>query len=515
MITLDNRRIRLAEAIFDVVVELPPERRPTVLAERCGSDMELRSFVEQLIQSDEHASLSSSDHRVFRPSAAIPLPDRIGSYRIVRSLGEGGMGVVYEAEQEHPRRSVALKMLRPGILSPRAVQRFEHEADLLGQLQHPGIAQVFEAGTTEVAGAGGAVARHPFFAMELVRGRTLIEYARENKLSIAEQLALVARVCDAVQHAHQKGVIHRDLKPANILVNDEGQPKILDFGVARAIGADLDAPSSQTIAGQLLGTIPYMSPEQLEGNCHAIDTRSDVYSLGVVAFELLTGQLPFDVADVPSVQAIRILSQRDPLPAGAVRPELRGDVEAIIGKALERNADRRYASCAELAADIRRYLRNETVLARPPTALHQLAKFARRNRGLVVGAAVAITALMAGTIGTATFAWRESREAERAEAHAARAESVTRFLREMLASADPQAMGGPDVTVRQVLDEAAARINAGELNRDPEITAALHNTIGESYLNLGNYPEARRHLQAAVALFGEQRGSLDADVILN
>ena len=252
------------------------------------------------------------------------------------------MGAVYEAEQDHPRRPVALKVIRPGLVSPPFLKRFMHEAEILGRLHHPGIAQIYEAG---VADDG-----KPFFALELIRGLPLDEYGRRSGLTAAARLELLARVCDAVQHAHEQGVIHRDLKPGNILVDDSGQPHVLDFGVARATGEELLATADRTRTGQLVGTLSYMSPEQVAADHSVIDQRSDVYALGIILFELLAGKLPYLLKDVPLPEAVRLIREHEPSRLGSIDTQLRGDVETIVAKALEKDPARRYLSAAELAA---------------------------------------------------------------------------------------------------------------------------------------------------------------------
>ena len=283
---------------------------------------------------------------------------------------------------------------------------------MLGQLRHPGIGQIYEAGALDTP-AG----RQPYFALELTRGRPLLAYADEAGLGPRARLELVAQIADAVQHAHQKGVVHRDLKPANILVDETGQPKILDFGVARVTDADLQT-IVQTGAGQLVGTVPYMSPEQIAGDATRVDPRSDVYSLGVVLYELLTGRLPHDVRNRPIPEAARIIRDEEPSRLSALNPALRGDIETIVAKALEKDRSRRYASAADFAADIRRYLRDEPLVARPASALYQLHKFARRHKTLVGGAVATLAALAIGLVGTTWFALREAAQHRLADAKA-------------------------------------------------------------------------------------------------
>ncbi len=388
----------------------------------------------------------------------VDLPAHIGRYTILGVIGEGGMGVVYEARQEDPQRSVALKVIRPGVITRSLLRRFHHEAQVLGQLQHPGIAQIYEAGThvpdggtdeargkarrgrraveresarrADEEGGAGRPGGQPFFAMELVRGRPLLEFAATAALGTRARLELIARVCDALHHAHQKGVIHRDVKPANILVTADGQPKILDFGVARATDADVQTMTMQTDVGQLIGTIPYMSPEQAAGDPAQLDIRSDIYGLGVITYELLTGRLPYDVSGKLIHEAVRVIQEQPPTRLSSSDRALRGDVETIVGKALAKEKDRRYQSAAELAADIRRWLRDEPIVARPSSAMYQLRKFARRHTGLVTALGVTFAVLLAATI---VSLWllalaQDAREVAQREADVARIAAAASFI---------------------------------------------------------------------------------------
>jgi WD40 repeat protein len=398
------------EVLFQQAVDLDPERRSAFLDEQCGGDLNLRAAVEELLHFDAKAQSApdflqspADDVRAGLPVRAKAMPASFGHYRILRLYGEGGMGTVYEAEQDNPRRTVALKVIRPGLVSPEHVKRFSHEAEILARLQHSGIAQVYEAGIGEDG--------RPFFALELIRGMPLDEYARSHGLDAAARLELLARVCDAVQHAHDRGVIHRDLKPGNILVDESGQPKVLDFGVAHVTAADLLTTSSRTQTGQLLGTLSYMSPEQIAADPTRLDGRSDVYTLGVILFELLAHRLPYHLDQLPVHEVARVIQQQEPSRLGSITALYRGDVEIIAAKALEKDKTRRYASAGDLASDIRRFLRGEPIVARPASALYQLRKFARRHKGLVAGAFGIFASLLAGTVVSILFALRAGENA--------------------------------------------------------------------------------------------------------
>ncbi|MEM8713517.1 MAG: WD40 repeat domain-containing serine/threonine protein kinase, partial [Planctomycetota bacterium] len=329
------------------------------------------------------------------------------------------MGVVYRAVQESPRRTVAIKVLREGHASPERLRRFRQEAELLGRLQHPGIAQIFEAGTEDL-GSG----EQPYFAMELVDGESLTAYARASDLTVVQRLELLAQVCDAVHHAHEEGVIHRDLKPENVLVGRDGRVKVLDFGIARAV-EDTDGIATQLTAdGDLLGTLAYMAPEQLEGTSDGVTGAVDVYALGAIAFELMAGRLPFDLSGLPLASAIQLRREQDPPVLGRLRPELRGDIETIVGKALEGDPSRRYASPAALGDDLRAHLEDRPIAARPPSRIYQVVKFSRRHRALVLGTTATLAASLVGVAVSLNFAVRAVRNEARAAENALAARAV-------------------------------------------------------------------------------------------
>ncbi|HKQ48314.1 MAG TPA: serine/threonine-protein kinase [Phycisphaerae bacterium] len=470
--------------------------------------------------------------------AAEPIPQRIGNYRVIRKIGEGGMGSVYEAEQDKPSRRVALKVIRPGYATAQALRRFELEAQVLGRLQHPGIAQVYEAGTADTG-----LGPQPYFAMEFIDGAALLDFAAQRELGTRQRLELMARICDAVHHAHQKGVIHRDLKPGNILVVDEGttfqstacriaesrstssliptsmgaQPKVLDFGIARATDSDIQATTMHTDVGQIIGTIPYMSPEQVAADPQALDTRSDVYALGVIAYELLAGRLPYDIRYKLIHEAVRVIREDEPTPLSTINRVFRGDVETIVGKALEKERLRRYQSAAELAEDIRRFLRDEPIVARPASTLYQLRKFAQRNRALVGGVAAVFIVLVAGTvISTGQYlkaaAARDEarRERDRAVLAEQRAqenfrmagEAVNQYLTRVGDSPDLKARGLE--TLRRELLETARGFYDRFLQQKSD-DPALQADLGDAHINLGNIDRIIARIDHAEASYTRAR----------
>ncbi len=426
----DARRYDELNALFDELRDLRGSHREALLEARCAHDPELRAEVESLLAAhDTPLTDAFSEFSIQRARTSleelleVPEPDwnpqRIGNYRVVRRIGSGGMGVVYEALQESPQRRVAIKLLHPRGTTPERLRRFRQEAELLGRLQHPGIAQILEAGSYPFGAQ-----QHPFFAMELVDGVGIRLYAERERLDVRERLELMAKVADAVQHAHDRGIIHRDLKPDNLLVDERGQPKILDFGVAHLSVGESRNSLALTQDGSLLGTLAYMAPEQLADEVESVTVRVDVYALGAIAFELLTGRLPQDIGGLRLTAALSVLRNEPIQSIGTLDASLSGDIATIVDAALERDPQRRYASAKAFADDIRRYLDDRPITARPPGALYRLCKYARRNRSLVASTVVLAIATLVSTF----FGWRAAHERTEVQRQAYRSNMMAASL---------------------------------------------------------------------------------------
>jgi len=452
-----------------------------------------------------------------------------GRYRLLQRIGEGGMGEVWLAEQSEPiRRQVAVKVIRAGMDSERIVDRFEAERQALALMDHPAIATVFDGGTTPDG--------RPFFAMEYVKGEPITKYCDRHRLPTRERLQLIVRVCEGVQHAHQKGIIHRDLKPSNVLVtiqDDRPAPKIIDFGVAKATAQQLSERKLFTELGVLVGTPEYMSPEQAEMGGLDVDTRTDVYALGVLLYEVLTGALPFASQELRKggyAEIQRIIREREPRrpstrvtgpdtdSAAVARNrqseprrlvnELRGDLDWITMRALEKDRTRRYPTANALAADVERHLRDEPVSAGPPGAAYRAQKLFRRHRVAFVAAGAVVAALLAGVVSTSLALRRAAAEAREARRQAAIAEAVNEFLNvDLLGAVAPSARRGQgkDVTMREVLAVAAERLDkgsgpGGRFAGEPLVEADVRSAVGYAYRELGDYPAAEPHLKRALEL---------------
>jgi tetratricopeptide (TPR) repeat protein/predicted Ser/Thr protein kinase len=516
---MESDRWKRIQQICHSALEEEKGRRAAFIQQACGSDQLLKEEVESLLgQTNSTVTLLEGValEAATRERVASSLPDAhlqpafVGSYRILRLIGEGGMGAVYEAEQEEPRRVVAVKMIKLGLAAPDQMRRFRQESQALARLQHPGIAQIYESNTADT-GFG----TQPYFAMEFIRGIPLDEYAETHRLDTRQRLGLIVKVCEAVHHAHQRGLIHRDLKPGNILVDETGQPKILDFGVARFTQTDAEETclpkSLLTSLGQIVGTLAYMSPEQVLGDPLEVDIRSDVYSLGVVVYQLLSGSLPYRVNQRQFPEAVQAIREEEPPGLGTIDRNYRGDIENIVKKALEKDKARRYASAVELGADIDRYLRHEPIAARPPSTTYQIRKFAYRHRGLMAAVAAVFVVLVAGIAAAASMAVRASRAEGEARA-------VSDFLQNDLleqAGASAQATNSSPnlhLEVRTALDRAAARI-PGKFAQEPLVEASIRQTIGNTYQDLGLYREAEQQDELALVIRRRRLGEKDPDTL--
>ena len=401
------------------------------------------------------------------------LPDRIGPYRILGLLGEGGMGRVYLARETNPPREVALKVVRG--LAGHARQRFRREVELLAQMEHPGIARIYAAGEDVIAGLP-----MPWLALELVRGPDLRTWIERNRPDQNTRLKLLLAICQAVQHAHERGVIHRDLKPGNILIGADGQPKVLDFGVARLH----DDPKHMTQAGQVIGTVPYMSPEQLSGQVDAIDARSDVYALGVIAYELFSGRLPHPALSTSSLfEALDIVCHEQPPRLQHITPAAQGDLDRVVMKALAQEASRRYATAGEFAAYLLRLLEHRPVQARAPTLAYRASRFVRRHRALSTAAAIVFLALVAATTVSTLAAQRARTALAEAQSRAAELTAVNTFVEQMLTQADPELGGSPDMPLRQVLEAAGQTLESETI--PPRTAGQVATLLGRTWSGLG------------------------------
>ena len=519
-----------------------PRERAAYLDSACADDAALRAQIESLLAAERKAGdFLEPVLKAVPDTSAEVIGTWIGPYRILEQIGEGGFGLVYMAEQEKPlRRKVAMKIIKAGMDTKQVIARFESERQALALMDHPNIARVLDAGETD----GG----RPYFVMELVKGVPITEFCDQKKLPANERLELFIQACDAVQHAHQKGIIHRDLKPSNVMITMvDGRPatKVIDFGVAKAVEQRLTEKTLFTRYDQLIGTPAYMSPEQAELSGQDVDTRSDIYSLGVLLYELLTSTPPIDTealrqagldevrrmireTDPPSPSArLRTLGEKLTTVAecrqaepSALQRTLRGDLDWIVMKCLEKDRARRYATANGLAADLERFLNDEPVVARPPSNLYRLRKFARRHRLQVVFLSSLSVAIVGGAIFALVGFAEARRERDRAliaeqrakeqqglaRTEAARSEQVTRFLEEMLASVRPERAKGRDTTLlREILDETVARLHE-DLDGQPEVEADLRRTLAGVYYALGDATNAAAMHREAVRLLKEQFG---------
>jgi serine/threonine protein kinase/Tfp pilus assembly protein PilF len=533
------------ESIFDGALQLPPEQRESYLKAACAGDAALigsvRSLLEAHVQDD--GPLENPAAGPPRKTIRLDLPpaenlgDRIGNYKILQPIGEGGCGTVYMAEQEKPvRRRVALKVIKLGMDTKNVIARFEAERQALAMMDHPNIAKVFDAGATETG--------RPFFVMELVRGIKITDYCDQNNLDTDQRLELFTLVCRAIQHAHQKGIIHRDIKPSNILVTlHDGVPvpKVIDFGIAKATDQQLTDKTVFTQFEQFIGTPAYMSPEQAEMTGLDIDTRSDIYSLGVLLYQLLTSRTPFDpdllvaagldamrrtIRELeppkPSARLSRlhvedlttVARQRHSLPPKLIHL-VKGDLDWIVMKSLEKDRTRRYETASSFAADIENFLQNQPVVARPPSSLYRFQKFVRRNKAGVAATAAVVLSIIAGLV-VSTWLYIQEKEARRlADTEAKRSQQVALFLEDMLKGVGPSvALGRDTKLLREILDKTVARVTT-DLKDQPEVQAEICNTLGEVYRALGQLNKAEELHRGARTLQGSGGNRADAATSLN
>ncbi|MAI66334.1 MAG: hypothetical protein CMJ26_00485 [Phycisphaerae bacterium] len=429
---------------------------------------------------------------------------KIGSCTIKRVIGSGGMGTVYEAIQENPRRRVALKVMKRGISSRSAIRRFEFESQTLARLKHQGIAQVYEAGTHD-DGSGGA----PYFVMEyVINAKPITHYADDKDLNTRKRLELFSKVCDAIQQGHLKGIVHRDLKPGNILVNSNGQPKIIDFGVARSTDSDLAITTLQTDVGQLIGTLQYMSPEQCEADPSDIDIRSDVYALGVLLYELLTGNLPYDIKRVAIHEAVRVIREQEPIKLSATHKHLRGDIETIAHKALEKDRVRRYQSATAIQEDVMHYLNDEPITARPPGAIDYLRRFAKKHTAAALAIASIFFVLIISVFVISNYAVELEKQTKGLKYETIRSTAVKKFASSMLSSVDPAVCGEMDKELMLHILAKASDSVSEDFENQPLVEAEIRKIIGTAYLDISQYAKAKPHLQESISLFDKYGDSV-------
>ena len=485
---LSTRQLQALDRLLEEIEALPEGQRYEAIT-NAECDPEVQSIALSQVMGTA-ATMDTGDVAASEGGAPGPVANQgnlagrqIGQYKVVRLIGAGGMGQIYEAVQDHPRRTVAIKLMRGSIDSEKARARFHYEVQFLGRLQHPGIARVYDAGTWDDEGR-----QLPFFAMEYIpNAKELDAYAKEKNLGIDERLALFIEVCEAVAYGHQRGIIHRDLKPGNILVNGQGQVKIIDFGVARATDSDVTLTEARTAVGQIIGTLQYMSPEQCAADPNDIDIRSDVYSLGVVLYELLSGKMPYDLAGTAIHQAIKVVQEKEPTTLSDLARTISDQVEVITHKALEKDRTRRYRSAGDLADDIRRYLSDEPIIARPPSLAEHIRRYARKNKGIAVGAGTIAAVILLSVVAIAYFAVEASRQRDAATreaelARVAEAETAASLVRE--------------TEQREFAEGRAERLR--------ELSLAL---VGDLNAEIRNLPGA---IEARQTLLGLSRGQLEA-----
>jgi serine/threonine protein kinase len=518
--------------LFEAALDEEPARRLSFLQERC-SDVHLRAEVERLLAEHEEAGDFLSTPAIGEPTpheVLAPPNRKIDFYYLLELIGEGGMGEVWLAEQKEPvRRRVAIKLIKAGMDTREVVARFESERQALALMDHPAIAKVLDAGSTPEG--------RPYFVMEYVAGTPITTYCDRHKLTTRQRMELFIQVCEGVQHAHQKAIIHRDLKPSNILVSDvdgKPMPRIIDFGLAKATSQRLTDGSIYTRVGAVLGTLEYMSPEQADSGGEDIDTRTDVYSLGVVLYQLLAGALPLDLKKLAYAEMLRRLREQEvPRPSSRILTQggdsaitaqnrgtdppsltrqLRGDPDAVVLKALEKDRKRRYGSPSELAADLGRYLRNEPVAAHAPSTGYRAQKYIRRHRLGVAMAAAAVLLLAGSAITEAIQLKRITQERDHATRERDRADRIADFMTRMFKVSNPSESRGNTITAREILDKSSTGIRTS-LTNDPELQAQMMHVMGDVYDNLGLYPRAQSLQQQSMEIRQRVLGPEDPETL--
>ncbi len=487
-------------------MELPSEQRAAYIQSACAGDTELQQHVLELIENDDEQGI---DPGLDVLVGAAPLGDvepktDVDGFEIQHLIARGGTSDVYLAHQKHPSRDVAIKIFRAGLSGPRQLDRFESEIEVLAKLDHPNIARLYAAGVT----ANVAPVELPYLAMEFVEGVSLTEHTSGNSADGRTKLRLLSTICRAIHSAHQKGIIHRDLKPANILVKPDGTPKVLDFGIARLIDPETGLTARHTMTGEIVGTLAYMSPEQLSGSGSDVDVRSDVYALGVIMYEMLTGSPAFDARGAPMTETVHKITREGVPSISREKSELPADALAILRKASAVDPELRYTSAAEMADDLDRLLRGEPVLAVAPTTMYRLRKFAGRNKGLVALSLLAIVVTLSLTASSVYGFLSASHERDRALSAQddaldalAREQAITEYVRTMLTSMDPLELG-PDAKVADAIRIWGDDIDASFADQ-PDARARLHALIGDTYFAIGSYDEALDHYERAMWIVNE------------
>ncbi len=476
---------------------LPPAERPGFFTAELGGDPDRVDQAMRLAELVEQATCAPAvDNQGWGVSSGLPV---IPGYELIELIGHGGMGSVFRAKQLNPQREVAVKLIRADLVSDQASDRLIREAHLLGRLDHPGIARVHAAG--EVVDDAGR--RQPWLAMELIEGESLRAWLKQQPRSIDQMLTLFIRLAESVQYAHQQGIIHRDLKPANVLVQADGQPRILDFGVARFTEVDPGQASTLLQPGELVGTLGYMAPEQLDGRA---DTRSDVYALGVMLYQALVGKMPVELGSLGLIEALTRLAREEPQPLRSQRSGVSPELETAVMHAIARTPEGRYASAAQFGEDLQRVMAHRPLLARPPGPWRATRLFLRRHRwGAAVTASIALAIVFSAVVAV-HFGLREAEARAQAEQRSAQLEAVNRFMQDMLSAADPSNTLGAEVSVSDALG-AAARVLPQDASLDPVARAELHRLIGLIFLNLAQTREAREQLTHAMeASLGDGHG---------